>query len=80
MTPESIEQIILNLKLQHDKLLEDYPETFIELMQDKQLSILTRENKQIMDEFKRLNEFMTFLVDYHRSSIAFFFNAILAKN
>jgi len=62
-----------SLKSQHQKLLEDYPIDFGLYSHDKQISILSKENKQIMEEFKRLNEFMSFLVDYHRSSNFFDF-------
>ena len=61
-----MEQILLSLKTQHEKILGDYPSTFATFSLDKQIGYLNTENKQIRDELKRLNDFISFIVDYKR--------------
>lgn len=69
ITPEGIEQAISQLRASHEKLVMDYNETFEKLGEDKQIAFLGNENKQLREELKRLNEFITQLVEYRRLSM-----------
>ncbi len=56
----------MSLKGKYDKLLGEYKESFDEMPQDKKFALLAKDNKQLAEELKRLNEFITYLVEQRR--------------
>ena len=66
---EDIEQSLISLKPEHNKLVRDYSNEFNTLPKDRQLFMLSRDNKQIREHLKLINKFMTSLLDHRRSEI-----------
>jgi hypothetical protein len=69
VTPELIEQALVALKPQHEKLLEEAPANVGELPRERQVEFYAAENKRMREELKRLNEFITLFVGYRRLGI-----------
>lgn len=67
MTPESVEQALAVLRPQHERILADYPTEFGSLPVKKRFAVLAAENKQLRAELGRLNEYISFLIDYRRA-------------
>ncbi len=68
-----IEETLANLGPQHKKMLSEYTHEFETEPVEKRLNFLGLENKQLLTELRRLNEFLTILVEYRRGSMAYLF-------
>jgi len=64
LTPESIEEILANLQPQYKQLLEPYNAEFDKQALSKQYQYLFAENKTLNQELKRINELLTFLIEF----------------
>ena len=73
MTPDFIEQALIGLQPQHEKMLSEYPAGFDSLQVEKQLAYLNSENKQIRSELRRLNDYITAVIEYRRLCNQFYF-------